>query len=78
MNIVIEDELRDQFKEFMYTQLQPNILKKLHLSTLELDNMPDDSKDKSKFKFSLIKCFSEWILEDTDESILSELTHHNV
>ena len=62
----------------MYTQLQPNILKKLHLSTLELDNMPDDNRDKNKFKFSLIKCFSEWILEDTDESILSELTHHNV
>lgn len=33
---------------------------------------------EEKIRYSLIKCFTEWVLPDTDPAILVDLSQHNV
>jgi len=70
--IVIEDEIRASFKQFVLKDLQPKILRILHMSLGESIAIDE------KMKYKLLKCFKEWLLDETDMSILKDMHQHNL
>lgn len=69
--IVIEDERREAFIQFVTKQLQPNVLKTLNVASQQ-------PKLSNKRRFQLLKCFEAWVVDKTPEEVKQELHQLNL
>lgn len=69
--IVIEDELRAQFIEFVTKELQTGVLKTLDIAS----QRPNLSENQ---KYQLLKCFEAWLIDETSEEIKADIHNLNL
>lgn len=68
-NVVIEDEKREAFINYVATQLQPQVLQTLNIACQH----PSNSGAR---KYQLLRCFDAWIIERSTEEVKQAL--HNL
>jgi hypothetical protein len=69
--VVIEDELRKEFIKFAIENLQTNILKTLDIAST-------GAALSGRRKYQLVKCFDEWLLNETKEEVKLQLHRLNM